>query len=68
MSARTLEIASMVDMLPQGEQDLAYEILRRMILAWDPDYTKATPIEVAAMEEGIAEYKRGEVIKLEDIE
>jgi precorrin isomerase len=57
----------MVDMLPKDEQDLAYEILRRMILAWDPDYTKATPIEAAAMEQGLAEYKQGEAVSLDDI-
>ena len=67
MSPRTQEIANMVDMLPEGEQNLAYELVRRMVLAWDPDYTKATPAESAAMERGLADYERGEVVRLEDI-
>jgi predicted transcriptional regulator len=61
------EIANMIDMLPEGEQNLAYEVMRRMVLAWDPDFTKATPADIAAMERGLADYARGEAIRLEDI-
>ena len=67
MATRTQEIANLVDMLPESEQDLAYEVLRRMVLAWDPDYTKATPAETAAMEQGIADYERGDAVSLGDI-
>jgi len=67
MATRTQEIAGMVDMLPEVEQDLAYEVLRRMVLAWDPYYSKATPAETAVMEQGLAEYERGEYVRLEDI-
>ena len=68
MSPRTQEIADMIDMLPESEQNLAFEFVRRMVRAWDPDFTKATPDEAAAMEHGRAEYERGEVVKMEDID
>lgn len=29
------EIANMVDMLPEQEQLLAFELIKRMVLAWD---------------------------------
>lgn len=32
-------------MLPDAEQDFAYELIKRLILAWDPDFTKVTPEE-----------------------
>ena len=67
MSQRTQEIASMIDMLPESEQDLAYEFVRRVVLAWDPDYTKATPTETTDMDQALAEYRRGEIVKMKDI-
>lgn len=36
---------SMLEMLPSQEQDLALELVKRLVLAWDPDYTKLTPDE-----------------------
>lgn len=40
----------MVDMLPEQEQDLAFELVKRMVLAWDPDFTKVTAEEAAELE------------------
>ena len=47
MAPMAQEIAKMVDMLPEQDQNLAYELVRRLVLAWDPDYTKVTPEEKA---------------------
>ena len=33
------QIADMVDMLPEQDQTLAFEVLKKMVLAWDPDFT-----------------------------
>ena len=51
MSAQAQQIAAMLDMLPEQERNLAFEMLRRIILAWDPDYTKLTPSEAAGLED-----------------
>lgn len=32
----------MVDMLPAEDQRLAYELVKKLVLAWDPDFTKVT--------------------------
>ncbi len=50
MSPRTNEIAKMIDSLPATEQDLAYEFVKRLVLAWDPDYTKVTVSEAKEIE------------------
>ena len=45
MSAIQKEINTMLDCLPDEEQRLAYEFIKRLVLAWDPDFTKVTPEE-----------------------
>lgn len=45
MLDKTLQIAEMLDMLPEQEQNLACEMLKRIVLAWDPDFTKTTEQE-----------------------
>jgi hypothetical protein len=50
MSSKALEAAALIDMLPEADQDFAYEFLKKMVRAWDPDYTRVTPDERAAIE------------------
>lgn len=54
----------MIDMLPEQEQDLAFELIKRMVLAWDPDFTRVTPEEAA----GIQAAERSGFIADEDID
>ena len=56
------QIAQMVDMLPAADQALALELLRKLVLAWDPDYTRATPSEDAAMEQAAREMEAGDYV------
>ena len=35
----------MIDMLPADYQRFAYEFVKNLVLAWDPDFTKVTPEE-----------------------
>ncbi len=51
MAPMAQEIAHMVDMLPEQEQTLAYELVARLVRAWDPDFTKVTPEEREAIQE-----------------
>ncbi len=51
MSERTLQMAEMLEMLPENDQNLAFEIIRKLVLAWDPDFTKLTPKERKELEE-----------------
>ena len=54
--------------LPETEQGLAYELLRRLVLAWDPDFTKLTPSERADLEESERDLREGRTIRMEDID
>lgn len=50
MSVIQKEINSMLEILPEGEQQLAYEFVKRLVLAWDSDFTKTTPQERSQLE------------------
>ncbi|MCL2035061.1 MAG: hypothetical protein FWG94_10085 [Oscillospiraceae bacterium] len=67
MANTAQQVAEMVDMLPDSEQLFALEFVKRLVHAWDPDYTKVTPAEAAAIEAGRAEIERGEYVRHEDI-
>ena len=45
MSPVTKEITNMLNMLPESEQELAFEFVKRLVLAWDSDFTKVTDEE-----------------------
>lgn len=45
MTAIVADIAKMVDMLPEDDQKFAQEFIKKLVLAWDPDFTKVTPQE-----------------------
>lgn len=49
MSNKSQQIAEMIDMLPEQEQEFAYELIKKLVLAWDPDFTKLTPDERKAL-------------------
>ena len=68
MSELAQKAASMLDMLPVNEQQLAYEMLKRIVLAWDPDFTKLTPAEAEALRNAEAEIERGETVSGEEID
>ena len=56
------QVAQMVEMLPEDDQILAFAMVRKLVLAWDPDYTKATPEEDAAMKQAIKELTAGDYV------
>lgn len=64
----TKEIVNMIDMLPEQEQNLAFEFIKRMVLAWDPDYTKVTIEELKAINTAEKEIDNGEIISHDDID
>lgn len=51
MSAATKEAISLMEILPESDQNFALEFIKKLVLAWDPDYTKVTPAERKALED-----------------
>ena len=65
MSEKTMQIAEMIDMLPEQDQLLAYDIIKKLVLAWDPDDTKLTPQERRELEEAEAD---PETVSIDEID
>ena len=63
MSTLVADAASMLEELPLSEQQLAYEFIKRLVLAWDPDFTKLTPNEELSLKEAEEEYANGEYVE-----
>ena len=54
MSPKTKQMIELYEMLPEQEQELAFETIKRFVLAWDPDFTKVTPEERRRIDEAEA--------------
>ena len=50
MSGIAMEAARLIDILPDEDKAFAYEFIRKMVLAWDPDFTKVTAEEAERIE------------------
>lgn len=50
MSETAMNAARMLNMLPEEDQNFAYEFIKKLVLAWDPDFTKVTPEEKSRIE------------------
>jgi len=45
MSTYAIDTAKLIDILPADDQRFAYEFVKKLVLAWDPDFTKVTSEE-----------------------
>ena len=68
MSPVTKQIIEMIDMLPDQEQQLAFEFIKRMVLAWDGDFTKLTPFERESLNKADKEILNGETMDHSEID
>lgn len=55
MSAITREIVDLMEILPESEQNFALEFVKKLVLAWDPDFTKLTPAERKELDDAMAD-------------
>jgi hypothetical protein len=62
------QIVQMIDMLPEREQQLAFELIKRMVLAWDSDFTKLTPLERNLLVIADKEISNGEIVDHSEID
>ncbi len=62
MNAATKEAIDLMEILPESEQNFALEFIKKLVLAWDPDFTKLTPAERAELEEAKKEIENGETV------
>lgn len=67
MSTTTQKAIELMEILPENEQNFALEFIKKLVLAWDPDFTKLTISEKAGLEEAVREIENGDIIAHEDI-
>lgn len=67
MSTIAQKAAELIDMLPQNDREFAYEFIKKLVLAWDPDYTKLTPKEAEELEQAEKEMNNGEYFSMDEI-
>ena len=68
MSVIVEKSAGLLDMLPESDQSLVYELIKKLVLAWDPDFTKVTPEERKRLDIADEEFIRGETISHNSID
>ena len=60
MSAITKDIITMLDMLPENEQKFACDVIKKLFLAWDSDFSRLTPAEAQELEIARGQINNGE--------
>ena len=61
MSTATKQAIDLLEILPESEQNFALEFIKKLVLAWDPDFTKVTPLERSEIEQAVKEIENGEI-------
>ena len=67
MRTATKEVIELMEILPEDDQNFALEFIRKLVLAWDPDYTRLTQRERLELDEAELEIKNGETVSHDEI-
>ena len=59
MSELAIQTAELIGMLPDDEITILNALVKKLIAAWDPDFTKVTSVEKERIEEAEEEIKNG---------
>ena len=62
MSTATKQAIDLMELLPESEQNFALEFIKKLVIAWDPDFTKVTPTARAELERAQREIENGETV------
>lgn len=62
MSTATKQAIDLMELLPESEQNFALEFIKKLVIAWDLDFTKVTPTERAELERAQREIENGETV------
>ena len=66
LKATTLQTAELLDILPDEDVSIVNALIKKLIVAWDPDFTKVTAKEKELLEKSDSEMKNGNFISEED--
>ena len=68
MASTGKEIITMIDMLPEEEQRFVCELMKRLVLAWDPDFIRLTQKEADELEIAHGQIRNGEYFGDDEID
>lgn len=68
MTVNEQEMLRLYNFLPEVDQDFALAFMKKLVLAWDPDFTKLTPMERADLESARADFENDRAVLMEDID
>ena len=68
MTANEQEMLRLYNFLPKVDRDFALAFMKKLVLAWDPDFTKLTPLERRDLEEARADFENSKAMRTEDID
>ena len=66
LKAKTLQTAELLDVLQDEDILLVNALIKKLIIAWDPDFTKVTARERELLEKNDFEMKNGDFVSEED--
>lgn len=66
LKATTLQTAELLDILPDEDISKVNALVKKLVIAWDPDFTKVTPKERELLEKSDFEMKNGDFVSEED--
>ena len=64
MSNNTKKLINLFEILPEADQEMLLELTRKLLLAYDPDYTKLLPDEKENIEGALLDFENG--VNIED--
>lgn len=62
------QLLDLIDSLPEDDQKLIREFIKKVVIAWDKDYTKLTIQEGKDLKQAQEEIARGEFVTMGDID
>lgn len=62
MSNNAKQLINLFEILPENDQAMLLELTKKMLLAYDPDYTKLLPNEKKELESALIDFKNGDNI------
>lgn len=66
LKASTLQTAELLDILPDEDISIVNALVKKLVIAWDPDFTKVTPRERELLEKTDSEMKNSDFISEKD--
>ena len=62
MSNNAKQLISLYEILPEADQQMILELTKKVLLAYDPDYTKLLSDEKRELDKALADFNNGENI------